>query len=192
MALWCVAAIVTLPLFGMAVLSGQTTDEAGLDATRSAEVKQAANQHYNPSENATESSKGRNPGEDCIRCRTHMTLGFVYWHRTEGVAPPRTGHRVGHGEHADWKRGPCFMIHRYCAFPIGAHELAQEISDAVAAQDVAALADYTKLPSVDLFAERLAIQVRGCDGRTIAGHIPLSPELLAAIEAAAVPLPSGG
>ena len=181
-----------MPLFGVSALSGQTTNEAGLDPARSAEVKQAVKQDYNPSENAVESSKGRNPGEDCIRCRTTMTVGYVYWHRTEGVAPPRTGHRVGHGEHGWWMRGPCFLVHRYCVFPIGAYELAQEISDAVAAQDVAALADYTKMPSVDLFAERLAIQVRGCDGRTVAGHIPLNPVLLAAIEAAAAPLPSGG
>jgi len=62
----------------------------------------------------------------------------------------------------------------------------------VAAQDVPALAGYAKMPSVSLYSKRSAIQVRGCDGETIAGHIPVNPELLAAIEVAASQLDSDG
>ncbi len=44
------------------------------------------------------------------------------------------------------------------------------------------------MPSVNLFSERSAIQVLGCDGETIAGHVPISQTLLAEIEAATAEL----
>ena len=44
------------------------------------------------------------------------------------------------------------------------------------------------MASVSLFAERSAIQVLGCDGETIAGHVPVDQTLLAEIEAATAEL----
>ena len=106
---------------------------------------------------------------------------------------------MGHGEHEWWMGGHCLLFHWVCIhFPssgaqaLTVRELTREISDAVATQDVAALAGYAKLPSVSLCAERSAIQIRGCDGETIAGHVPVNRELLAAIEIAAAQLDSGG
>ena len=201
----CLVAVVALPLFGMSVLSGQTNDASLLSKMvpsiveglqppgdgRGGTLTRPGG--FGPSEDATtEWSRGADASEYCIVCQTEMTEGYVYWHRTLGPARPRTGHRVGHSEHGYWLRGPCFMIHWYCAFPLGAQELVREISDAVTARDVVALADYARMPSVSLLSERSAIQVQGCDGDTIAGQIPVNPELLAAIEAAAAPLQSGG
>ena len=44
---------------------------------------------------------------------------------------------------------------------------------------------FAALPAVNLFRERSAMQVLGCDGETIAGHVPISQTLMAEIEAAA-------
>ena len=54
---------------------------------------------------------------------------------------------------------------------------------AVAANDIASLVKFATMTSVNLFADRSAIQVLGCDGETIAGHIPVDRTLLAEIEA---------
>ena len=111
------------------------------------------------------------------------------------------GWSFSHGTHDWWLQGSCGFVHPgLCLIwwpssggqALTAKELAREISDAVAAQDVATLAGYANAPSVSMFAERSAIQIRGCDGETIVGHIPVNPELLAAIEAAAAQLESAG
>ena len=129
------------------------------------------------------------------------------WHRAYEDAPwmpdlpwrPRLRFGMDHGLHAFWLRGACFPYHLSCyIFPDGethalsVSELSREISGAVAAQDVAALAGYMSLPSVSLFAKRSAIQLRGCDGKTVVAHIPVSPGLLTAIELATAELDSEG
>lgn len=81
------------------------------------------------------------------------------------------------------------MVHGMCIIIMtDAHELTKEISDAVAASDVASLVEFAALPAVNLFRERSAMQVLGCDGETIAGHVPISQTLMAEIEAAAAEL----
>lgn len=132
--------------------------------------------------------------DDCIWCIQAVAPAEVYWHRTtedDGDAPwwwpIRYG--IGHGQHEWWQSGTCNIFHGWC-YPwitqaLSAQELTRRISDAVATQDVAALARYANLPSVSLFAKRSAIQVRGCDGETISAHVPVNTELMAAIELAA-------
>lgn len=96
------------------------------------------------------------------------------------------------GIHWEWRKGTCDIEHGWCicvprggAQSLATHELTQEISTAVAAEDIASLARYANMPSVSLFLPRSAIQVLSCDGETIAGHIPVSPRVLSAVEAAA-------
>lgn len=82
--------------------------------------------------------------------------------------------------------GSCFPFHVYwfCEETTHLAELMRGITSAVAARDVASLADYARLPSVSLVSERLAIQIRGCHDETIAAHIPVDSDLLPSIEAA--------
>ncbi len=193
----CLVALVALPLFGMSALSGQTTDEAD-GASHLTEVVRSGNGDDAPyslvagptgtlirhrSINAAGWGVGRESGSPCIRCTDWVTPGGVEWHITGGSVPPGvSSFRVGHAEHPDnYLQGACFYTHLRCLGVFGAQELAREISDAVAAQEVAALAAYAKMPSVILLAERSAIRIRGCDGDTIVADIPVIPELLDAV-----------
>ena len=57
-------------------------------------------------------------------------------------------------------------------------ELTDAIEQAAAQQDVAGLIRLVRLPTVRVVVSRSAIQVAGCDGETIAGHVPVDPHLL--------------
>lgn len=202
----CLTAIAAFPLFGMLGLSGQTTVEADLTG-----VLQSVNGNHllhapapgvggtlihhgnpRPSEDAAARS------EDCVWCVPAVTPPEVYWHRTtedDSDAPwwwpIRYG--IGHGAHGWWQSGNCNIFHGWCyPWANSVQEFTRGISDAVATRDVVALARYANLPSVSLFAKRSAIQVRDCDGETIAAHIPVNPELLVAIGVAAAQLDFDG
>jgi len=108
----------------------------------------------------------------------------AHYHRTLGYAL-QNGDGWGDGFHFDWWRGNCDVKHGICVVIFtDAHELTKGISDAVAANDIESLAKFAAMPSVNLHAGRSAIQVVGCDGETITGHVPVDQTLLAAIEAA--------
>ena len=63
-----------------------------------------------------------------------------------------------------------------------ARGLTEAISRAAAEQDVGLLATLLELPDVHVNTGRGAIQVTGCDGTTIAGHVPVGRDLLGAAE----------
>lgn len=204
----CSAAIVALPLFVVSALSGQTTDEADIGVSHLAEAVLSANGNdplaamrasLDETAHAVRWSKPRHSGKVCVWCEDRRLAG-VWWHRVPQVFI--VGWSFGHGLHERWLHGTCALYHPgLCSLiwwpssepqTLTAQELARGISDAVAARDVETLAVYANVPSVSLFAGRSAIQIRGCDGETIVGHIPVHPELLAAIGAAAAQLEPGG
>ncbi len=96
----------------------------------------------------------------------------------------------GDGSHF-WRAydGVCLFVHGVCIYlPEQAaatpRELTDAVADAVAREDVAALANLLATSPVQVFAERDAIQVLACDGVAIAGHIPVQRNLLRSIQAA--------
>ena len=209
MARSCAAAIVAIPLFGVSALTGQTTDESDIGATHLTEVVQSVNgddaveplaaELYGTliqqggsevPEDAVVWSEGRDSRMACIWCTNAETAGDVLWHRT-GILAPLYGYKRGHGEHGWWVKGFCLLSHPFCSI-FTVQGLTRTISDAVAAHDIAALAGYANMPSVVLFADRSAIQILGCDGETIAGHVPVNAELFVAIEVAAAQLDPAG
>ena len=208
----CVDAIVALPLFGMSALVAQTTNEADIGVSHLTEVVQYVNGNdaldLLPVGPGGELGRraGSGPPEDpatCINCEHDTDQFGLYWHWTTGANPTpwEAAWNIGHGEH-DWLLIlNCDIIHGVCfTIPppdgalqaLNAMELTQGVSDAVAEHDVAALAGYAKISSVSLYANRSAIQVRGCDGETIVGHVPVNAALLAAVEAAVAQLDSEG
>lgn len=85
----------------------------------------------------------------------------------------------------------CDILHGLCvSVPKGGRGLAQAdaegVTDAIAQaateQDVALLATLLQRPDVHINSARGAIQVTGCDGTTIAGHVLVAPGLVAAAE----------
>ena len=66
--------------------------------------------------------------------------------------------------------------------PTFALGLTDEIERAVATRDMATLARLVRTPTVALFQPRSAIQIVGCDGETIIGHVPVSHHLLTAVD----------
>ena len=123
----------------------------------------------------------------CLDCEWRHAL-HAHYHQTTGLAL-LDGDGWGDGFHLDCRRGNCDVVHGICVVILtDAGELTKEISDAVAANDIASLVEFATMPSVNLFADRSAIQVLGCDGETIAGHVPVGQTLLAEIEAASAEL----
>ena len=110
------------------------------------------------------------------------------WHLTTGLAS-KHAYGWGDGEHSSWRSGNCDVEHGICVIIMtDAHELTKEISDAVATNDIASLVKFATMPAVNLLADRSAIQVLGCDGKTIAGHVPINQTQLAEIEVATAEL----
>lgn len=103
---------------------------------------------------------------------------------------PFTDWGPGDGPHHSRARnGGCLFVHGVCIYlPRQAaatpRELTDAVADAVAKEDVAALANLLATSPVQVFAERDAIQVLACDGVAIAGHIPVRRNLLRSIQAA--------
>ena len=101
---------------------------------------------------------------------------------------PASGSGEGHGWHG-WEAGlPCPYAHGICGFvpkgggPQMAQSIAGKLTDTVvqaaAAEDATLLAILLALPDVHANLARAAIQVAGCDGTTIAGHVPVPRDLL--------------
>lgn len=198
----------------MSVLSGQTTVETDLTrvvpsiygdrALYPVSLGVGGLAKLERSASPSEVAAGRQ--DECIFwCEQNIVAANVMWHRAyedpwppDFPWPPMFRYSLGHGLHYYWMQGHCFPYHLTCwLLPGETHEISlseftRRVSGAVAARDVSALAAYASLPSVSLFAKRSAIQLSGCDGKTVVAHIPVDPELLAAIEAATAQLASGG
>lgn len=125
----------------------------------------------------------------CLKCIHHRLFDREDLHWTKSGVVPENGYGYGDGVHNNVPaEGNCDVVHGVCVnVPrLTARELTRQISDAVAANDIAALARLATMPLVDLYTDRSAMQVLGCDGETIAGHVPVGQTLLAAIKAATV------
>ena len=119
-----------------------------------------------------------------------MCENFLNQHVAIEYPVPGTGFGEGeHGWHSKWRGGPpCAMSHGLCTTGLGqfapasAGELTDAIVQAAAEQDASLLAALLTLPDVRANFDRAAIQVAGCDGTTIAGHVPVARDLLAAAQ----------
>ncbi len=132
-------------------------------------------------------------GEDnCGHCEDFKTdEGWV--HQAMEYLLPRTGSGPGRDEDPQWhpdelKPGQCFWVHGLCTHGEGTEEYAAgELRTAVAAaaaqRDVATLARLVDLPGVAVVPERTAIQVIGCDGETVVGHVPVERAVLIGLQA---------
>ena len=78
--------------------------------------------------------------------------------------------------------GYCEETHPDPCVPTFAVGLTDEIERAVATRDVAKLASLVKTPTAALYQARSAIQIVGCDGETIIGHVPVSDDLFTAVD----------
>ena len=129
----------------------------------------------------------------CLKCVHRRVLDRDDVHWTKSDLLKENGHGYGRdGVHNNVpKEGNCDVIHGICVnVPrLTVRELTRKISGAVAANEIESLVQFAIMPAVSLFAERSALQVLGCDGETIAGHIPINQTLLAEIEAATAELP---
>lgn len=84
--------------------------------------------------------------------------------------------------------GPCLTTHGVCYYAgwderPGPDELTDALAQAAARADVAGLAGLVRVPTVRIVASRSAIQVVGCDGEMIVGHVPVDPDVLARVAA---------
>ena len=104
---------------------------------------------------------------------------------------PLTGWSEGDGWHGWWFEGNCTIKHGICVFVPkgGVGQMAQappgklidEIVRAAAERDVARLATLARVRSVRINSSRMSMQLVGCDGTNIVGHVPVDPSLLDAI-----------
>lgn len=134
-----------------------------------------------------EASRGFVIGNSCGICNNHPEGGL---HVAIEYPDDRPANGAGkeHGWHAEWEEGlPCLYSHGICsAAPKGGSRMALSIADdltdavvqAAAAEDAPRLAMLLALPDVQANFGRSAIQVAGCDGTTIAGHVPVPRDLL--------------
>lgn len=84
--------------------------------------------------------------------------------------------------------GPCLTTHGVCYYAgwderPGPDELTDALAQAAARADVAGLAGLVRVPTVRIVASRSAIQVVGCDGEMIVGHVPVDPDVLGRVAA---------
>ena len=101
---------------------------------------------------------------------------------------PMSGWGPGDGSHLfQLRSGVCLFVHGVCVY-VGSQTTPREVTDAVAEaiarRDVATLASLLETPHAAVFADRDAIQILGCDGTTIAGHVPVERGLLSSVQAA--------
>lgn len=122
----------------------------------------------------------------------------VHWYDVLHIAAPDPALRYGAGpahptiEESPWhttyvREGGCLLTHGIChnargyKFPEG-WDMTEELASAVARRDLARLADLVAMPGATVVAARSAVQVLGCDGRTVVGHVPVGEELMARID----------
>lgn len=90
--------------------------------------------------------------------------------------------------HTRMIEGKCLWTHGIC-YNAGAEgrrdpgELTDALAQAAAREDAAGLTRLVRMPNVRLVAGRSAIQVVGCDGVMIVGHVPVAHHLLERVAA---------
>ncbi len=72
----------------------------------------------------------------------------------------------------------------YVAMDTGPRKLTEDLAELVAQGDIEGLASMVSTMPVQVFRARNAIQVVGCDGETIVGHVPAAPRLLESLQIA--------
>lgn len=110
------------------------------------------------------------------------TLNFPVlegWHGN----PDEEGADEEWGTHYDNLPGTCEENHDECigGDQFTAREITERTIDAVARGEIGQLAHLLNSPRVSLVTDRSALQVLGCDYRTIAAHVPIDERLLAAL-----------
>lgn len=89
------------------------------------------------------------------------------------------------GRYCDYEHGLCVCVPSEGAAqtnPTNPTRLTDEIAQAVAEHNIALLAVLLEQPAVRVNAIRGAIQVTGCDGTAIAGHVQVGRDILEAAE----------
>jgi len=117
------------------------------------------------------------PGTNLIFCGAGQEIeGDIHW----AVASWNSGGPgAGHGWHWGTRPGGLYEHHPRCGEGQAAAELTKQIIEAVNDEDVEKLARLAANRAVRLSHGRTAVQVVGCDGRVIAGHVPLNHEFFA-------------
>ncbi len=87
------------------------------------------------------------------------------------------------GWHFPSEPGKCYGHHDRCGK--NAMLLAQDVIDAVDREDVAYLADLVVGSSVVILDSRQALQIPGCDGTVIVGHVPVGRAMMNTLQVAA-------
>lgn len=109
---------------------------------------------------------------------------------------PQSGWGERGGWHGWWLEGHCLYKHGLCIFgqkvvggtmtEVSGEELIDDIVRAAAERDVATLTALARDPSVRINTSRMSMQLVGCDGANIVGHVPVGLDLLNAIEVDAI------
>lgn len=123
------------------------------------------------------SSPGATLLDECGHC--HDTAPGLHW--AHGLWTPMSGAGRLHGWHFWSESGWCLSTHGICivaAAPgeyeaVNTLELAEALAAAVAAHDAESLGRLAGSPAVRWMPARAALQVLGCDGETVVGHIPV-------------------
>ena len=130
---------------------------------------------------------------NCGECVSLPNDG-VWFHQAMQYLLPRHGWGPGKNEDPEWhptelKDGMCWESHNACLWWEGTGEgqtvaeLQAAIAAAAAVRDIDTLAQLVDLPAVAVIPERTAIQVIGCDGETVVGHVPVEPGVLTGLRA---------
>ncbi len=162
-------------------------DLAGLHADQAAALDRALS--ILGGGTSRKASRGFGISDNCGVCVDHRSGERLHFAIEYPDELPASGDAKGHGWHAEWEEGlPCLFSHWICVFVPGgggpqmAQSIAGELTDAVvraaAAEDAPLLAMLLALPDVHANFGRGAIQVAGCDGTTIAAHVPVPRDLL--------------
>lgn len=91
--------------------------------------------------------------------------------------------------HDSIEDGSCRAHHDWCES--GQMQLATAVLDAVVREDVEYLSGLVTVSSAMIVESRQAIQVPGCDGEIIVGHVPIEAALMASLRLAVAELADG-
>ena len=83
--------------------------------------------------------------------------------------------------HFSTESGSCAAHHDWCE---GGMNLAQALIEAVAEGDLLHLSELMTASSAVVVESRQAIQILGCDGELIVGHVPVNEALMASLRTA--------
>lgn len=128
--------------------------------------------------------------DECGSCTDHLVNNeHVATEATPETDPKDINANKQDGWHSYLVKGQCWEKHGICVVyetdeeQLTAEQLTAVIMEAVHEKDVHRLASLASAPAVRLVANRAAIQITGCDGEAIVGHIPVAFDLLSTIGA---------